>query len=163
MKLRPTQVVGLIAVLGFGGYLIVRIMQGPRDPDLLPSGVRISDLPIISAAPVDTTPLPAEPLAVGSQEAKDDLYCSGVVFAKQLETTSTIAEEAQRERDAYAALAEGGRARLEAEGATKGAGAIAVGNAWADKARADYKAGAPRIPFTDCMARAGALPSASPN
>jgi hypothetical protein len=147
MKLRPTQIAGLGAIVVFGGILIVTLMRGPRDPDLLPSGVRISDLPTISASPIDPTPLPADPLAVGSQEAKDDLYCSGVVFAKQLESTGTPPEQAERERNAYSALAEGGRAKLVAEGAVKEDGAVAAGNAWAAKAREDYKAGTPRIAF----------------
>jgi hypothetical protein len=157
MKLRPTQIVGLVAIIVFGAYLVVRLIQGPRDPDLLPSGVRLSELPTISAPAFDTTPIPAEPLAVGTQDARDDLYCSGIVFAEQLETTGVPADEAQRRRDAYAALAEHGRARLEVEGVTKGAGAIAVANAWADKARADYKASSVSIPFADCMTRAAGL------
>jgi hypothetical protein len=157
MKLRPLQIFGLVAVLVFGSYLVVQLAQGPRDPDVLPSGVRISDLPTISAPPADTAPIPAEPLAVGSQDAKDDLYCSGIVFGELLKAPNVPDDEAQRRRDAYAALAEHGRARLETEGAAKGAGAFAVGNAWADKARSDYKADAARIPFADCMTRAAGL------
>jgi hypothetical protein len=162
MKLRPTQIAGLGAIVVFGGILIVTLMRGPRDPDLLPSGVRISDLPNISAPAIDTTPLPADPMAIGSQEAKDDLYCSGVVFAKQTEATGTPPEQAERERNAYAALAEGGRAKLIAEAIVKEDGAIAAGNAWAAKAREDFRAGSPRLSFEACMARAAALP-AKPN
>lgn len=163
MKLRPIQIVGLTAILVFGGILVSTLLKGPRDPDLLPSGVRISDLPTVSAPAIDTTPLPADPLAVGSQEAKDDLYCSGVVFAKQLDATSTPAEQAERERNAYSALAESGRRKLVSEGAATADGAVATGNAWAERAREDYKAGAPRLSFDACMARAAALPAPAPN
>src|SRR6185436_15294120 len=155
MKLRPVQIVGLVAVVVFGGYLVFTLMKGPRDPDLLPSGVRISDLPTIGAEPVDTTPLPADPLAVGSQDAKDDLYCSGVVFSEALE--STDASKTAKLGDIYAALAEGGRVKLVSEGVVKEAGAIAAGNAWSEKARADYKAKTLKIPLENCLKRPAAL------
>lgn len=155
MKLRPTQIVGLGAIVVFGGYLAFTLLKGPRDPDLLPSGVRISDLPTLSADPVDTTPLPADPLAVGSQDAKDDLYCSGVVFGAALDTS--VAGESLRLGNAYSALAENGRAKLRSEGVVKEAGAIAVGNAWSDKGRTDIKAKTPKIALDDCLKRPAAL------
>src|SRR5262245_55213329 len=156
MKLHPIRITGIAGVVVFGGILVFTLMKGPRDPDLLPSGVRISDLPAISAPAIDTTPLPSDPLAIGSQDAKDDLYCSGVVIAKQIQTTGAALDE--RESNAYADLAEAGRAKLSAEGATRGAGAYAASNAWSDKARTEFKAGTPAISFDACMSRAAALP-----
>jgi hypothetical protein len=163
MKLRPTQIVGLGAVVVFGSYLIFTLIKGPRDPDLLPSGVRISDLPTIGAGPIDTTPLPADPLAVGSQEAKDDLYCSGIVLGSAIDATGLPAGESEKLSNTYAALAETGRAKLVSEGAVKEAGAIAAGNAWSDKARADVKAKTVKITLEDCLKRPAAQVEPAPD
>jgi hypothetical protein len=165
MKLTSTQITGLLAVIGFGGFLIAKLLM-PHDPDRLPSGVRLSDLPTIDATtPPDSTPPPDKPLEVGSQEARDDLYCSGVVFATQLESASSDLAEGQKRIDAYSALAENGRAKLVAEKAVTESNAIVVGNAWADKARADFKTNALAIPLDKCLARlaAKAKPAPSPH
>ena len=154
MKLRPVQIVGVGAVIVFGGYLAWTLIKGRRDPDLLPSGVRISTLPSIGADPVDTTPLPAAPLAQGSQDAKDDLYCSGLVFSEAME--SLDAAKTSKLGDIYAALAQSGRAKLIAEGVVKDAGAIAAGNAWSEKARADFKTKKPAIGLENCLKRPAA-------
>src|SRR5262249_41687263 len=127
-----------------------------NDPDRLPSGIRLGDLPGVPTPATDTTPPPADPLAVGSQDAKDDLYCSGVVFGAALEGTSTPTDQALKLNSAYTALAEGGRAKLVAEKAVTESNAITVGNAWAAKARADYKSKALKISVDDCLKRPGA-------
>jgi hypothetical protein len=158
MKIRPTQIIGVVAIVVFGGILVTTLLKGRRDPDLLPSGIRLSELPTVSLAPVDTTPPPAQLLEVGSQDAKDDLYCSGIVFAAQLESTSTDVLAAQKRIEAYGALAEGGRTKLVAEGVVNPSNAILVGNAWSAKAKADFKAKAARIGLAACMTRAGATP-----
>src|SRR5690348_15603762 len=77
MKISRTQWLGLAVVIVFGGRMIMMLME-KKDPDVLPSGVRLSDLPKLPEMPMpDLNPVPAEPLRVGSQEAKDLLYCSG--------------------------------------------------------------------------------------
>ncbi|HVY89938.1 MAG TPA: hypothetical protein VG942_13795 [Hyphomonadaceae bacterium] len=157
MKLRPTQIVGLIAIVVFGGILAFTLLK-PHDPDLLPSGIRLSELPRIDATPpLDTTPPPEKPLEVGSQDARDDLYCSGIVFETQLAGMGGDIAENQKRIDAYGALAEGGRAKLIAEKAVTESNAVVVGNAWARKAKEDYEAKALRIPLAECLKRPAAL------
>jgi hypothetical protein len=104
MKFAPHQWVGLGAVIVFGGYLVFQLTKPPRDPMILPSGVDLRTLPSPSSAldppafsvpdigPVPSLPPPsppapppappqppADPLAIGTAQAKDDLYCAGVM------------------------------------------------------------------------------------
>jgi hypothetical protein len=168
VKLQPTQIVGLIAVLGFGGYLVVRIMQGQQDPDVLPSGVRISDLPSPSVPepalpPLElSTTLPADLLNAGSQDARDDLYCSGLIYAEHLAKPGG-AEQTQKQLNAILSLAQAGTGKLKAEGAATDATTAAIADAHTDKAAADYAARTPRIALDACLTRAAALAPASPN
>jgi hypothetical protein len=162
-KLRSTQWLGLAAILVFGGRLIFMLLEGPRDPDVLPSGVRISDLPTPSDAISDPFAPPAKPLEVGSQEARDMLYCSGVISAESKAKPDAPMEESLPRFTAALALANAGRAKLEAEGAVKGFGAISVDTAWGDKAGADYKDGKLAIPLPACMKIADALPPPPPD
>src|SRR5262245_23867573 len=48
-----------------------------------PSGDKTAsaEAPPPAEAPIQPPPPPADPLAVGSQDAKDDLYCAGAIFA----------------------------------------------------------------------------------
>ncbi|MEP7211229.1 MAG: hypothetical protein ABI740_10365, partial [Alphaproteobacteria bacterium] len=121
MRLRPTQIVGLCAIVVFGGILVYTLTKPKRDPYNLPGGVSLRDLPrpatldipvipmptitpvtppqplmpmdgSASVAPATPEPVvpPADPFAVGSQEAKDDLYCAGVMTAaNQAEANKT--------------------------------------------------------------------------
>ena len=161
MKLRPAQVVGLVAIVVFGGYLAARLLQGSRDPDLLPSGVRLSDHPTPSSPtpqlpPVElSTSTPVDPLAVGSDTAKDDLYCSGVIFAvHRSKPEHDLSEEAQARRNAVIALAEAGVTRLKIDGAATDATTASLADAHSEKAARDFEAGKTRISFEECMARA---------
>ena len=54
-------------------------------------------------------------------------------------------------------------AKLEAEGAVQGFGAMTVASAWTEKAGADHKAGTLAIPIAECMKRADALPPPPPD
>ncbi len=167
MKLRPLQIVGLVALVVFGAILVTTLMKGRRDPDLLPSGVRISELPRVGdQIPPAAPPLPggsaeslADPLSAGSQDAKDDLYCSGVVFAEhQTKPEEALTPEAQERRDAVIRLAEAGVAKLKAELGYADATTADIADAHAAAAARDYDAGSLRISFADCMARWKALP-----
>jgi hypothetical protein len=162
-RLRSTQWLGLAAVIVFGGRLAFILIEGPKDLDILPSGVRLSDLPTVSVPETSFDPIPVDPLAVGSQDAKDDLYCAGVVFAGQLESTSSLSSDGARALTAYVRLAEVGRAKLEADQSTGQSGAYAASTAWAEKARADSKAGALAISLDACLKRAEALPPPPPD
>ena len=72
-KLRRTQWLGLAVIIVFGGRLAFMLTE-KKDPDLLPSGIRISDLPKPPEMPMpDLNPVPAEPLKVGSQTWRSTL------------------------------------------------------------------------------------------
>ena len=161
MKLRPAQVVGLVALVVFGGYLAIRLLQDARDPDLLPSGVRLSDLPAPSGPAPQRPPMElststsVDTLTVGSDTAKDDLYCSGVIFAvHRSNPEDELSEEAQARRNAVIALAEAGVTRLKIDGAATDATAASFADAHSEKAAEDFAAGKTRISFEECMARA---------
>lgn len=160
-KLSRTQWLGLAVVIVFGGRLALMLTE-KKDPDVLPSGVHLSDLPKVSDLPMpDLNPVPEKPLEVGSQEAKDILYCSGVISAEN--KAKPDGPDAIRRLTAALALANAGRRQLESEGAVQGFGAIAVDSAWGDKAAEDYKAGKLAIPVKDCMKKADALPPPPPD
>ncbi len=167
MKLRPTQMIGLAAIVVFGGILVWTLVKPKRDPMILPNGLDLRTLPSPSSLIAPDIPLiaPAAPaglaapgsLLVGSQDAKDDLYCSGVVFAVRSESGDPLSPEAQHRRDLVIALAESGVKKLAAEGAAALAATGPIADAHSSLARSDHEAGMLRIPAADCLARAEAL------
>ena len=114
------------------------------------------------AKPPSTLPPPLpDPLAVGSQEAKDDLYCSGVIFDKYRagEPLSPTQEAVRMKNEALGmAIANAGADKLMDEGAARVTQLGAVSDAYADKTAKDIKAGKPRLSIETCMAKAKALP-----
>lgn len=160
-KLKRTQWLGLAVVIVFGGRLALMLTE-KKDPDVLPSGIRISDLPKPPEMPMpDLNPIPDKPLEVGSQDARDMLYCSGVISAEN--KAKPNGDDAIKRFTAALALANAGRRQLETEGAVQGFGAIAVDSAWGDKAAADYEAGKLAISLKDCIKKADALPPTPPD
>ncbi len=120
--------------------------------------------PTNSAAKAATS-LPApvtNPLEVGSQEVRDHMYCSGVIFAAHPEPLDAPlpAEETIRIRATNQALelAMSAMAQLTEQGAVEFSQASDIVDAWADVAATDLKAGTPRITLEQCTARASALP-----
>src|SRR5262245_28214324 len=90
MKLRPTQIVGLVGIVVFGGILIWTLLKPKYDPykiQGMPIGEVTAPAPAVpevsheAIIPVPPAAQPSNPLAIGSDEAKDDLYCSGIIFA----------------------------------------------------------------------------------
>lgn len=160
MKLRPLQIVGVIAIVVFGGILAMQLMQPKRDPMELPSGVNLRDLPS-PGAPAPTLPTPAAPggdlLAIGSDGAKDDLYCSGVIFAFHQTQPDAATDDAQARREAIVALAEAGVGKLKTEGVATDATSAGIADAHALKAAQDFDAQTLRITEPDCLLRAAAV------
>jgi hypothetical protein len=162
-KLSRTQWLGLAVVIVFGGRLALMLTE-KKDPDVLPSGVRISDLPSLGDIKMpDVLTAPEKPLEVGSQEARDMLYCSGVISAENKAKPDAPMEVALPRLTAALALANAGRAKLEAEGAVQGFATISVDTAWGQKAGEDYQAGKLAIPLADCIKKAEALPPPQPD
>ncbi|MDP3738407.1 MAG: hypothetical protein Q8R02_13515 [Hyphomonadaceae bacterium] len=165
MKLRPLQIVGLVGLVVFGSILVFTLTKPRPDPFTVPGAMPLSDaLPppaeYMKPPPLDlaTTP-PANPMEVGSQDAKDDLYCSGVVFAVHQSSKDDIASpEADKRRSAVIALAVAGTGKLKAEGVATDLTTGSIADAHSEKALADITSNVPRITFDACMGRAAALP-----
>lgn len=113
-------------------------------------------------APIVPPPPPADPLAVGSQDAKDDLYCAGVIFAANPSPDSALNptdEAVLRKAQALGImLAEAGINKLVVEKAAHATHGALISDAYAVAAAKDFDANIPRISLDDCNARAKALP-----
>jgi hypothetical protein len=113
-------------------------------------------------AVVEPPPPPADPLAVGSQDAKDDLYCAGVIFASNPSPPNAlnpIDEAILRKAQALGiVLAESGINKLVAEKAVHAIHGGMISDAYVAQAMKDLAADKPRISLDDCNARARALP-----
>ncbi|MEZ5938412.1 MAG: hypothetical protein R3C52_09340 [Hyphomonadaceae bacterium] len=182
MKLRPMQIAGLVGVVVFGSILIFTLAKPKRDPMVLPSGVDLRDLPspdeiltpdpLAAAqsgadAPDDSAPDASSPgalapsveemLAAGSERARGDLYCAGVLWADHRAAADVMSEAAQARRDALILLSDTGVAELISEGAADRSTAGRYADAHTDQALADYAAGTLRIPVDACRARAEEL------
>lgn len=167
MKLRPQQIVGLVAVIFFGSMLIWQLTQPKRDPFKVPGAVPLDTsaydervknealgTPPATVPPAPSTPI-SDPLNVGPDDAKDDLYCSGIIFAAHRANPDDIASpEAQKRRDRVIALADRGTTKLVSAGVADATQTAAIADAHSEKAMQDYAAGNPRIPLADCEARA---------
>lgn len=182
MKLHPRQIIGLVAIVVFGGGMIWRLTQ-PSESEIMAQ--RIASLPRLNDTiqmpdlpPVDlpSYTVPTAPAlnadssgkaiwelsgvdyySLGSQAAKDDLYCAGVLRAEFEAVKADVHPDKMSIliRDSQA-LDDAGLAKLKAENAVTDSGAGAS-LAWTDKAAKDYAAGALRISADDCTKRALAL------
>jgi hypothetical protein len=158
-KLRPLQWVGLAAIIVFGGILIWTLMPKPAPAIAVIAAAPAAQPP---AAPEPAQPAPpAEPLAVGSQDAKDDLYCSGLIFAvHSANAHDTLSPAADKRRADVVKLAEAGVNKLKAEGVATDATSGAIADAHSAKASEDLDRSNLRIPYETCVARADAIPNA---
>ncbi|MEP7211228.1 MAG: hypothetical protein ABI740_10360 [Alphaproteobacteria bacterium] len=112
---------------------------------------------------VSTPPPPlANPLAVGSQAAKDDLYCSAVIFAKFAPPSSALSptDEAIRmgKEGMGMVIGQAGADKLLAEGVARVTQLGAIADAYSDQVDKDARAGKVRLKSDECMKRAEALP-----
>ena len=107
-------------------------------------------------------PPPADPLAVGSQEARDDLYCSSLIYIENPDVSDALApvEEALLRKAQTLAflIGEAGINKLVTEKAVHATHARIVADAYNNQVMKDLKAKKPRISLDDCNARAAALP-----
>lgn len=194
MKLKPTQVVGLVAIVVFGGGMIFRLTQPSereRMEKTLASLPRIEvpapEFPMPDLSAINTPVIPPssvlEPgagtgaassalppaakevnyLALGSQAAKDDLYCGGVLdahFQPTLEKEGPNVASPLIEQ--FRMLNGAGMARLRTEGLSNGDDWGHFLSTYSAKGTADYSTGALRLPVATCIARAKALPADTP-
>jgi hypothetical protein len=184
MKLKPTQWIGVAAIILFGGGMIFRLTQ-PSEREIMER--RIASLPTISV-PAPTFPVPdlsavviptapvlstggpagsADPgatsdikyIEVGSQAARDDLYCAGVVSAEfDAKVKTEHPDMVAPLIDAQKRLDSAGIAKLRAEGVSNGDDWAGFTLAYAAQVAEDYKAGKLRLPVAACVERAAKLP-----
>jgi hypothetical protein len=158
MKLKPTQWLGLAAIIVFGGILVWTLLPKPA-PAIEAAPMPAPEQPAQSE-PAPVAP-PADPLAVGSQEAKDDLYCSGLIFAiHRANAHDSLSAAADKRRADVIKLAGAGVAKLKAEGVASDATTGAIADAHSEKAMDDLDKASLRVPYETCVARADALPNA---
>ncbi len=184
MKLKPRQIFGLGAIVIFGGIMVFRLTQ-PSEREIMEQ--RLAALPRVQVPTVDfpmpdlqyTTPpelggdaLPAlapssapaiDYTTLGSQTARDDLYCAGVLNAEfSVEVKAGTPDAAVALLNGAQALKGAGLARLKTEGASTGDNWAFFTLAYDALAETDHGASKLRIPVADCAARAAALPADSP-
>jgi len=175
MKLRPLQIVGLVAVVVFGGYLIYTLTKPKPDPFIAPRSTpfvetapspaggnlpgpaeTLADTPAEPPAPID------QPLEVGSQEARDNLYCAGLLEAANPIPDQALipAEEGRifKARMDALSLRLTGSSMLVEEGVAADSQVDRIANAWAEIGLRDIDNGDLKISLEDCVARAEALP-----
>jgi len=184
MKLKPRQIIGLGAIVVFGGILVATLMRPKPDPYSLPNGIPFSSLPSPVTPEIEfpmpdlqyTTPLPPggapapmlsapaiDYTTLGSQSARDDLYCAGTLNAEFNVVFKTGTPDAAAAMlDDAQSLKGAGLAKLKTEGASTGDDWAFFTLAYDALAEADHAAGKLRISAADCAARAAALPADSP-
>lgn len=112
--------------------------------------------------PPGAPPLPADLLAVGSQEARDDLYCSALIFDANPDVSDALApvdEALLRKAQALGFIVgEAGINKLVEAKAAHATHARAIADAYAAQVEKDTRAGTPRISLDACNARAAAVP-----
>lgn len=172
MKLKATQIIGLVAIIVFGGGLIVRLTQ-PSEREVMER--RLASLPSIPSPRVElpgivvpTPPVPnpdavpgiAADAVVGSPDAWDDFYCWAVLNKEFEARIKTDADSAAPLLDAQRLLEAAGIAKFEAEGVTARDDWASMTVAYAQAARADFRNKTLRIPVADCIDRASKLSQA---
>lgn len=114
------------------------------------------------ALPPGAPPLPADLLAVGSQEARDDLYCSALIYQANPDLSDALApvdEALLRKAQALGfIIGEAGINLMVTEQAAHATHARALSDAYAAQVDKDVAAGKPRISLEECNRRAAAIP-----
>jgi hypothetical protein len=152
--MRLIRFVGIAAVVIFGVIFLLQLSCEDQLPFTTPGVVDEGDGegdPVPESAPGDS--ILAEPLLVGSADARDDLYCAGLLFTAHRATQDVFSDEAQVRRDRVIALSEAGVGNLIESGAANATQTGAIADAHAELAAADFAAGTPRISVAECEVR----------
>jgi len=112
--------------------------------------------------PPGVPPLAPDLLAVGSQDARDDLYCAAVIYDANPEVSDALApvDEALLRKAQMMGfiIGEAGINKLMTEKAAHATHARAIADAYAAQIEKDSRANALRISADDCVKRAQAVP-----
>lgn len=163
MKLQPSQIVGLVVVVIFGGVLAWTYLGAApmHDAPAIANAPTLNPIPSV-APPSPLTPMtapppvPSDPTSVGSGEAKDDLYCGGAIYAAHRASSDPADTKEKRRVLMVPALASAGADKLIKEGVASRETTAQFADAHTDRAMKDYAAGKLRISLAACEARAEA-------
>lgn len=112
--------------------------------------------------PPGAPPLPADLLGVGSQDARDALYCSALIYYENPDLSDALApvDEAllRKAQTLGFIIGEFGINRLVEEKAVHATHARAIADAYAAQVEQDMAAKTPRIALDTCNKRAAAIP-----
>jgi hypothetical protein len=160
-----------IRTLAYGGLMLATTALlaacGSQQRDTTPAIAAIAaaepaPAPQAPSLPPGVPPLPDDLMAAGSQQARDELYCSSLIYAENPDLSDALApvDEAQlRKRQALGfIIGEAGINRMVTEKAIHATHARAIANAYATQVDKDLKAKAPRISLDECNKRAAAIP-----
>lgn len=118
--------------------------------------------PATPQLPPGAPPLPPDLMAVGSQEARDDLYCSALIYNANPDLSDALApvdEALLRKAQALGfIIGEAGINLIVTAKAAHATHARALADAYAAQVEKDVAAGRPRIPLDECNKRAAAIP-----
>lgn len=158
--LRPIQIVGVAAVLLFGTRVVLELAEPRRDPFNLPGAMPMNSALVGPGEAAGSGVIagsdasqPVSPIERGSPAARDDLYCSGVLYAAAQADADPLSALHARRLDYVFALGLRGAARLRQDGLTGGNETAAIADAHSTKALHDVETGTPRIPVETCMER----------
>jgi hypothetical protein len=166
MSIRPkSQRIAAALACAFG---LVGCGSQQRDAGpIAPEAATLADAARPAAAstytlPPGAPPLPADLLAVGSQEARDNLYCQALIYAENPDVSDALApvdEALLRKAQALGfIIGEAGINLMVTEKAAHATHARALADAYAAQVEKDMKARTPRIALDDCNKRAAAVP-----
>lgn len=152
MPSKPIQIAGFLAVVVFGCLFAWLEMQPKPDPmrGAQPLGL---ETPIVGDKPPSPSISATPNHTAGSAEARDDLYCSGVIYASYRAAADPMSDAERRKLLLAPALASAGADKLIKEGVATPASTALFADALSDAALSDFAKGAPRIPVADCHAR----------
>jgi hypothetical protein len=107
-------------------------------------------------------PPPGDPLAVGTRDARDDMYCSALIYYENPDVSDALApvdEALLRKAQMLGFLiGEAGINKLVEEKAAHATHARMISEAYAAQVAKDMKAKSPRLSVDACTKRAAALP-----
>lgn len=118
--------------------------------------------PATLAQAVTPPPPPADPLSVGSRGARDDLYCSALIYEENPDVSDALApvDEALLRKAQMLGfiIGEAGINKLVEEKAAHATHAAIISDAYAALVEKDARAKKLRISLDECNRRAAALP-----
>lgn len=154
MAHRPGLFIGLIA--------LTAAACGSQQHDA-PAAAQTASQVATAAPPASSAQvLPDDPLSLGSQEGRDALYCSALIYHENPDVSDALApvDEAllRKAQTLGFIIGEFGINKLVSEKAVRAIDARAISDAYAAQVERDMKAKSLRISLDDCNKRAAAIP-----